>query len=136
MASDLIPLPLPDLPAAYLGYFERFNRGEFFEAHEVLEELWLDVRLAPEGDFYKGLIQFAGVFVHLERGRRTPAAALCRRALVLLSAYRPRYERLDVDFVCDELERWEARIASGEAFASLLAPSNLPVLRPDSTPAT
>ena len=31
------------LDAHYLGYFECFNRGLFYESHDVLEELWLDV---------------------------------------------------------------------------------------------
>ena len=30
-----------DLDARYLAYFDCFNRGLFYEAHEVLEELWL-----------------------------------------------------------------------------------------------
>ena len=33
-----------ELDAHYLGYFECFNRGLFYEAHDVLEELWLPNR--------------------------------------------------------------------------------------------
>ena len=65
-----------DLNAHYLGYFVCFNRGLFYEAHEVLEELWLADRHGPNGSFYKGLIQLAGAFVHLQKGRGGPAAAL------------------------------------------------------------
>ena len=39
--------------AHYLGYFECFNRGLFYEAHDVLEELWLQDRNGPNGNFYK-----------------------------------------------------------------------------------
>ena len=38
-----------DLDAHYLGYFECFNRGLFYEAHDVLEELWLADRHGPNG---------------------------------------------------------------------------------------
>jgi hypothetical protein len=31
-----------ELDAHYLGYFECFNRGLFYESHDVLEELWLE----------------------------------------------------------------------------------------------
>ena len=47
----------------YHGFFECFNRGEFYEAHDVLEQLWLADKEGPKGKFYKGLIQLAGAFV-------------------------------------------------------------------------
>ncbi|MEO6183762.1 MAG: DUF309 domain-containing protein, partial [Verrucomicrobiota bacterium] len=50
----------------YLGYFELFNAQLFYESHDVLEELWLPIRKEAGGDFYKGLIQLAGAFVHLQ----------------------------------------------------------------------
>ena len=52
-----------ELDARYLGYFECFNRQLFYEAHDVLEDLWLPDRSGPNGNFYKGLIQLAGAFV-------------------------------------------------------------------------
>src|SRR5262245_52833141 len=52
------------IDAYFLGYIECFNRQLYFEAHEVLEQLWLPQRSGPDGDFYKGLIQLAGAFVH------------------------------------------------------------------------
>jgi hypothetical protein len=46
-----------------LRYVARFDRREYWLAHEELEELWqLDRR-----DFYKGMIQIAAAFVHIER---------------------------------------------------------------------
>src|SRR2546428_12421059 len=56
-----------DLDAHYLGYFDCFNRGLFYESHEVLEELWLADRRGRNGSFYKGLIPFAGAFVPLQK---------------------------------------------------------------------
>lgn len=131
MSPSLPTPPRPPLPHQYLRYFDCFNRGEFFEAHEVLEELWLDCRLSPEGDFFKALIQFAGVFVHLERRRRVPAAALCRRSLAILSSYPSPFMRLDVDAVRAAIEDALRRIEAGSEFAELLAPQELPRLRPD-----
>jgi predicted metal-dependent hydrolase len=71
----------------YLGFFELFNRQCFYEAHDVLEDLWLENRHGPDGDFYKGLIQLAGAFVHIQKSRVGPAAALFRLALKHLSKY-------------------------------------------------
>ena len=75
------------LDAHYLGYFECFNQGLFFESHDVLEELWLAQGRGPNYAFYKGLIQLAGAFVHLQKNRLRPAAALFRLAQTNLTPY-------------------------------------------------
>ncbi len=71
----------------YLAYFDCFNRRLFFEAHDVLEEIWLPQKHGPDGAFYKGLIQFAGAFVHLQKGRLSPALALFNLADTNLRPY-------------------------------------------------
>ena len=38
---DLAALGNRDYDRRYLGYFDCFNRQHYFEAHEVLEALWL-----------------------------------------------------------------------------------------------
>lgn len=85
-----------ELDARYLGYFDCFNRRLFYEAHEVLEPLWLERRRGPEAAFYKGLIQLAGAFVHLQKNRLRPAAALFRLAGANLGQYPATHGRLDV----------------------------------------
>ncbi len=40
-----------------------FNAGEFFEAHEVWEEIWLE-EVEPEKTFLQGIIQIAAAFHH------------------------------------------------------------------------
>jgi hypothetical protein len=59
--------------AHYLGYFRCFNGGDYYEAHDVLEELWLAEGKEGQGyDFYKGLIQIAGAFVHMKQHYYAP----------------------------------------------------------------
>src|SRR5689334_16470274 len=86
-----------ELGAHYLAFFECFNQGLFFEAHEVLEKIWLPQRKEANGLFYKGLIQLAGAFVHLQKGRLRPAGALLKLARQNLERYRPIHEHLDVN---------------------------------------
>ncbi|HZC34057.1 MAG TPA: DUF309 domain-containing protein [Chthoniobacterales bacterium] len=50
----------------YQAYFQLFNEQKYYEAHDVLEQLWLRAA-EPEARFYKGLIQLAGAFVHLQK---------------------------------------------------------------------
>ena len=120
-----------ELPAHYLGYFECFNRGLFYEAHDVLEELWLPARHGPDGLFYQGLIQFAGAFVHLQKERLRPAAALLQKAINNLSKYPGRYQHLDVRAVLTEAELWLQRLNSHDFTVNPLHTHPAPVLAPD-----
>ena len=88
-----------DYDPRYLGYFECLNQQRFFEAHEILETLWLPQRQGPDGVFYKGLIQLAGAFVHWQKNRPGPAAALLRLAQANLRNYPGTHRGLDVEAV-------------------------------------
>jgi len=116
------------LDAHYLGYFQCFNLGLFYEAHDVLEELWLAGRQGANGAFYKGLIQFAGAFVHLKRGRLRPAAALFKLARASLRNYPPVHEQLDVNEVLTLIENWLERLESRDFAVNPLSDDNAPQL--------
>src|SRR4051812_18011162 len=94
----------------YLGYFECFNRQWFYEAHDVLEELWLAKRNTPDDGFYKGLIQFAGAFVHLQKERLRPAAALLKLSSRYLQPYPEEYQGLNVSSVLATSREWIQRL--------------------------
>jgi N-acetylglutamate synthase-like GNAT family acetyltransferase len=99
------------LKAHYLGYFACFNAGLYYEAHDVLEEMWLPSRGKPTDHFYKGLIQLAGAFVHLQKNRLGPANALFNLARANLSKYPAQYEFLNVAGVLDLIAEWQKRLA-------------------------
>ena len=103
------------MPAHYLGFFVCFNDQLFYEAHDVLEELWLADRHGPNGDFFKGLIQLAGAFVHLQKERLRPAAALFKLSRTNLLKYPATHERLDVAAVLQLIEVWLGGL-EGDAF--------------------
>lgn len=111
------------LDAHYLAYFDCFNRQLFYEAHDVLEAIWLKDRHSPKGLFYKGLIQLAGAFVHLQKSRPGPAAALFRLARENLRTAPAVFEQLDVAEVLRVIEDWLARLQTDNSSVSLsLAP--------------
>ena len=63
-----------------------WNHGLFFEVHEQLERIWNKSR----GDEYqalKGLIQAAGVYIHLEFGRRPAAEKLAAKSSGRIQQY-------------------------------------------------
>ncbi len=93
----------------YLAFFYCFNRQLYFEAHEVLEALWLNTS-GPNYGFYRGLIQLAGAFVHVQKRRRAPALALLRLARKNLKRYDAVHEGLEVADVLEMIGAWEDRI--------------------------
>lgn len=61
-----------------------FDQGEYFAAHEVLEDLW---RAAPRGEknVWQGLVQLAVAFHHHKMGNIVGAHSVMRKALANLS---------------------------------------------------
>src|SRR5271154_2282763 len=90
---------LPDFNRHYVGFFRCFNEQLYYEAHDVLEEVWLPIRGQPQAKFYQGLIQMAGGFVHLQKGRLDPAARLFALALANFEAYPSPHAGVDLDAI-------------------------------------
>jgi len=113
----------------YLGYFECFSRRRFFEAHEVLETLWLPQRQGPNGAFYKGLIQLAGAFVHWQKHRPGPAVALFELAQANLRKYPAIHEGLNVTGVLTAINEWLRQLVAAAPGACPPVPTGTPELR-------
>ena len=116
-----------ELEAHYLGFFECFNRQQFFEAHEVLEALWLVRRGTPRDLFYKGLIQLAGAFVHVQKNRPQPASALLEQARGNLQPYGPFCDRLNVAVLIERIGGWLRCVQAGNG-SGLLGPGQTPFI--------
>src|SRR5476651_355281 len=110
----------------YAGYFVLFNRQEFYEAHDVLEDLWLADKHGPNGNFYKGLIQLAGAFVHLQKNRLRPSAALFKLAQTNLEKYSRIHEQLDLAVVLELIANWLRQLESGNFTVNPLTAENVP----------
>ncbi len=117
-----------ELPAAYVGFVDYFNGQRFFEAHELLEALWREQRNGPQGAFYKGLIQLAGAFVHLQKGRVNPARSLFELARASLTGYPARHNRLDLVQVRALIEEWLTTLEQIDAAKTSLGPDVFPKL--------
>ena len=91
-----------------IGFLRCFNKQQFYEAHEVLEALWIKQRTGLDGDFFKGLIQFAGSFVHLQKRRLRPAKLLFLRSTTYLCKYPSPHYALDVEGIIRLAKRWAA----------------------------
>ena len=118
--------------AHYLGFFDCFNRQLFYEAHDVLEDLWLPDKKGPNGDFYKGLIQLAGAFVHLQKNRLRPAAALFKLTRANLAKYPTAHEGLALRDIARVIEEWLGALEAGEFAVNPLNTMATPSLNPGS----
>ncbi len=109
-----------------LGRFlARFDRGEYWLAHEELEELWL----ASPRPAYKGLIHLAAACLHWERGNLRGAATKLRSAKAHIEDDRGTLEAFDIEALLAEIRRLEAALAAGQEFDRFrLAPlTSIPV---------
>jgi predicted metal-dependent hydrolase len=62
------PLPAHARRAALAEGLAAYDRGEWFEAHEMLEPAWMGTDDLPERELYQGLIKLAAAHVHRQRG--------------------------------------------------------------------
>lgn len=126
------------LDPCYQGYFTCFNAGQYYEAHDVLEHLWLQCR-DENYLFFKGLIQVAGAFVHLQKqflrpehpkdGRRLhPAVRLFRLGVKNLHPFGPVHLQLDVAGVCSLSERLMREIIEADFQKNPWHPDHAPEL--------
>jgi predicted metal-dependent hydrolase len=106
-----------------IAFIRCFNQQEYFEAHDVLEELWLKIA-DDRRDFYKGLIQTAAVFLKLQQDKPAPAGRLAERAASHLEKYRPVCEQVNVDEVLD----WLRDVRRGRNIVAEGAPPRLELL--------
>lgn len=82
------PLPEADRRAAFLAGLAAYDRGDFFEAHELLEPAWMGTADPAERDLHQGLIKLAAAFVHDVRGNPLGVARNLAGARARLAAAR------------------------------------------------
>jgi len=90
---------------------ESFNSQRFYEAHDVLEEIWLPSRGSGKADLWKGLIQLAGAFVHVQKGRPEPALRLLRSSRQLLEPFDSAKSWIDLGQAIEITREWETKIS-------------------------
>jgi uncharacterized protein len=104
-ASSRVTGGLPEgLPDLALRGIEEFNRGEFYECHEYLEEAWMqeprNVRF-----LYQGILQVGVGFYHQKNGNWRGATGLLRNGTARLKEFEPVTLGIDVARLVRECER-------------------------------
>ncbi len=91
------------IPELVLQGIEEFNKGEFYECHEYLEEAWMQeprrVRF-----LYQGILQIGVGFYHLQNGNWRGATGLLRNGIIRLKEFEPETLSIDVARLVRECE--------------------------------
>jgi Domain of unknown function (DUF309) len=121
----------------YRAFFRCWNEQRYYEAHDVLEQVWLGKTIPPEdAQYFKGLIQAAGAFVHLQKhfehpthakhGKRlAPAVRLFRLAEKNLAPFGAERHALRLDGFREMLERYRGAV-DAERGKNPWSPDNAP----------
>jgi hypothetical protein len=89
----------------YVHGIALFNRGKFFDAHEVLEDVW---RSAPkeEKKIWQGLVQVAVALHHYSTGNRVGMRSVLVRAMNNLGAHPRDFHGVHIARLLKSLARW------------------------------
>lgn len=83
---------------------EEFNKGEFYECHEYLEDAWNQ----EQGEIrylYQGILQVSVGFYHQRNGKWSGATSLLRNGTTKLKKFEPETLGIDVAKLVRECER-------------------------------
>jgi uncharacterized protein len=98
-----------------------YRAGEFFEAHEHWESVWLESG-EPEKTFLQSLIQVAAAFHHYRRGNLRGLKSLLQTALRKLERYPEAFGGIEVASLCEEIHMWLKSLETEEEHISLCIP--------------
>ncbi|NBV45132.1 MAG: DUF309 domain-containing protein [Planctomycetia bacterium] len=119
----------------YLAGIEKFNECDFYESHELWEELWTEYR-GPSRKFYQGLIQAAVALYHFGNGNIRGARKLHGSARGYLEPFAPHHLGLDVNVFLRSFDDCLAEVvaSTGDSAAIELDPERLPEIHLDPPP--
>ena len=95
-----------------------FNRAHFFDAHEVLEEVWNSVpRNVPVRRHLQGMVQLAVAFHHESTGNHVGARSVLERALRNLVGAERSLPDVDLEQLRADLAPWRRYLDSRQPAA-------------------
>ena len=83
------------MEAQYEHGLDLIERGEYFAAHEVLEDVWREAG-PEERDFYQGLVHVSVAWYQAGRSNRRGCERQLEKAARRLAPYSPSHRGLDV----------------------------------------
>lgn len=92
---------MEEYPHEYYQFFVKFNEGDYYTCHDLLEEMWM----TDKGNlFLKGLLQMSVAIYHYEYGNVKGSRTMMNTAHEYLGNYRPTFWSLDLEKVFPFIE--------------------------------
>jgi predicted metal-dependent hydrolase len=88
---------------------ELFNRGEYFEAHELLEEAWNEDQTSAK-ELYRAILQVAVAYLQIERGNYNGAVKMFLRVRQWIDPLPERCRGVDVARLREDAYRVQDRL--------------------------
>ena len=88
------------------------RRGEYFAAHEVLEDVWRASE-PQERDFYQGLVHVAVAWYQAGRGNRVGCERQLEKAARRLGPFAPQHHGVDLAATLARVEEARQVVAGG-----------------------
>ncbi len=94
----------------FIQAIDKFNEKNFFECHEILEDIWFDVR-DDSRNFYQGLLHIAVGFYHLTK-KHNPKGAIIQlnKAISRLTPYESNYNGINLSVLLNQIQNIKANL--------------------------
>jgi len=127
---------MTDFVTHFRAGLDHFNAGEFWDAHESWETIWLEA----ESDvhlFLQGLIQLAAAYHHVKRGTYSGGLRLFDAALEKLERFPKSWcgiDRTSVEEAARRHRRWVAALLARGGGEERLDANDFPKIATDESP--
>lgn len=103
--SHRLPIAMNDLKTIETLFEEgksKYLRGEYFDAHEIWEDLWSDYYLIDR-KLIQGLIQLCVSLVHLDNGNLKGAKSLLKKSIEKFSQFEKTDRSINLKLLKEDL---------------------------------
>jgi uncharacterized protein len=97
-----------EFESGYRAGLDLIRSGEYFAAHEELEDVWRAAD-ADERDFFQGLVHVAVAWYQAGRGRRIGTERQLEKAIRRLAPFGPEHRGVDVSRLTAQLSDLRSR---------------------------
>lgn len=116
-------------PGQLLQGIREFNRGEWYNCHETVEDLWIGAQ-GEVRDFYQGIIQIAIAMLHWSNGNLGGALTLLKGGAGYLRRATPRCQWVDAAGLADSADLVHQQLEElGKERMASLDPALIPRIR-------
>ena len=93
-----------DLLTRFTEGINKFNDKDFYECHDILEDIWFEIR-GDSRRFYQGLIHLAVGFYHiLERKNPGGAFSQLNKGITKLDKYKPEFLGVELENLLKKIQ--------------------------------